>query len=139
MDDLRSHILGRLLHKSEGEEFSPDEIDGLCIRMDRLYRLKVLRVNYTTYDLRRATDTINSTSHPDVILLSGDSGGSHPYSYARVIGVFHADIAYTGQRTSSIKYEIWRVQQACAIDISTMKEEETPASKGPLYPAYLRT
>ena len=112
MGDFRSHILGRLLSRSERDGFSPDEIDRLHIKGDRLYRLKVLRINYTSYDLRRDSDSINSTSRPDVILLSGDSGDSgdsdsHPYTYARVIGVFHSDIAYATQGTpeSDIKYE----------------------------------
>ncbi|OCB90166.1 hypothetical protein A7U60_g2627 [Sanghuangporus baumii] len=101
VDDLRSHILARFLSRNEDVPFTPDEIDGLHIKMDRLYRLKVLRVNYTTYDLRRVSDTINPNTHPDVMLLSGGSGTDHPYCYARVIGLFHADIAYTGPGSAS--------------------------------------
>lgn len=30
------------------------------------------------------------------MVLSQDSSSSHPYTYGRVIGLFHVDIAYTG-------------------------------------------
>lgn len=64
-----------------------------------------MRINYTTYDLRRTTDRINPSTHPDVILLSGDSETDHPYCYARVIGVFHADIAFTGPGYSTLGFK----------------------------------
>jgi hypothetical protein len=57
-------------------------------------------VNYTTYDLRRAQDSINPRTHPDIMLLShededGDNETeSHPYWYARVIGIYHVDVRH---------------------------------------------
>ena len=94
MDDLRSHLLGRLLSRNKDDVFTPEEIRSLQIKNCRLYRVKGLRVNYTTYDLRRTTDSINAGTHPDVMLLSSDSESEHPYCYARVISLFHADVAY---------------------------------------------
>ena len=49
-----------------------------------------MRVNYTTYDMRRDQDSINPRTHPDIMMLAPtgtDSG--HPYLYARVLGIFH--------------------------------------------------
>ncbi|KAG2741806.1 hypothetical protein P692DRAFT_201726163 [Suillus brevipes Sb2] len=72
------------------------------IKADRMYRHNLMRLNYTTYDVRRAQDIINpSTSHCNVMLLgqaNGDStdGGQHPYLYARVLGIYHVNVTYIG-------------------------------------------
>lgn len=50
-----------------------------------------MQVYYTTYDLRREYDTINSRTHADVMVLSGEMMPSHPYWYARVLGIFHME------------------------------------------------
>lgn len=47
-----------------------------------------MRINYTTYDVRRDADTINPTSYPDIIVNSGSD--TQAFWYARVIGIFHA-------------------------------------------------
>ncbi|KAJ7662384.1 hypothetical protein B0H17DRAFT_951378, partial [Mycena rosella] len=52
---LREHLLGRLLHPTwsgNGREFTPEEHAKLLIVNDTLYRHKVLRINYTSYDVR---------------------------------------------------------------------------------------
>src|ERR1700733_15574392 len=62
-----------------------------------MYRHSILRVNYTTYDVRRAQDTINHrTNHCDIMLLSatGDNPTAHPYRYARVLGIYHVNLIY---------------------------------------------
>ena len=92
---LRDHLLGRML----GREYNGDE-DGmaaadlrrLSIEKDRMYLHKVLRVNYTTYDMRRGQDSINPRTHPNIMLLAhedDDEAGEHPFWYARVLSVFH--------------------------------------------------
>ena len=59
-----------------------------------------MRVNYTTYDMRRDQDTINPRTHADVMVLNpGDEESEderHPYWYARVCGIFHANVLYLG-------------------------------------------
>jgi hypothetical protein len=50
-----------------------------------------MRLNYTTYDIRRDADTIKPGSYPDIMVKSPESGpDAQPFWYARVIGVFHA-------------------------------------------------
>lgn len=64
---------------------------------NKIYRHRLLRVNYTTYDLRREFDTINPRAdRQDIMLLSDQDVENHPYRYARVLGIFHANIMYTG-------------------------------------------
>jgi len=53
-------------------------------------------VNYTTYDVRRDRDTINTTSHPFIILHSPEVGANtHPYWYAQVLGIYFAHVSTT--------------------------------------------
>jgi hypothetical protein len=63
-----------------------------------MYKHQLLRINYTTYDVRRSQDIINSnTGRRDIMLLSDDDQDeSHPFRYARVLGVYHVNVVYTG-------------------------------------------
>lgn len=69
---------------------------------DTIYRHGILRVNYTSYDNLRQSDPINPTTHPDV-MLSSREGSPYPYEYARVLGIFHADVSYF--RTGRLQQE----------------------------------
>jgi hypothetical protein len=47
--------------------------------------------------MRRARDSINPRTHPDIMLLSGedhDDSDPHPYWYARVLGIYHAEVRH---------------------------------------------
>ena len=76
--------------------------EQVYIAADRLYKHNLMRLNYTTYDVRRAQDIVNpSTSHCNVMLLADHSDvvGSHPrhpYIYARVLSIFHVNATYVG-------------------------------------------
>ena len=53
-------------------------------------------MNYTTYDVRRDSDTINTSTHPYVMLRSPEvSVGTHPYWYAQVLGIYYAYVSTT--------------------------------------------
>ena len=66
---------------------------------NRIYRHKVLRINYTTYDLRRAQDALNPRTHADIMVLAheDDAEHPHPYWYAHIIGIFHLNVRYEGR------------------------------------------
>lgn len=63
-----------------------------------------MRVNYTTYDMRRDQDSINPRTHADIMMLAPewdpasdeDEDDWHPYLYGRVCGIFHANVRYRG-------------------------------------------
>jgi hypothetical protein len=102
MPKLKDHILGRLLERDyEGDmygnsEFTDDERNSVRIAGERLYRCKTVQINYTTYDIRRDADTINTRTYPDVMVTSPETGpNAQPYWYARVIGIFHATVSST--------------------------------------------
>lgn len=96
-------MLGRLLGVDyDGDEavFTDEEINSVRIIGDRIYSSKVLRVNYTTYDMRRDQDSMNPRTHCDVMVLSRETGrNAHPFWYARVLGVFHAKVLHTGPKS----------------------------------------
>ncbi|TBU53092.1 hypothetical protein BD310DRAFT_981403 [Dichomitus squalens] len=102
--NLKTHLFGRL----SGEEAlltdsEPTDVDLAQVRIcsNRLYRQKVFRVNYTTYDMRRAQDSINPRTQPDIMMVAPDDS-PHSYLYARVIGLFHVNAYLAGRDTSGM-------------------------------------
>ena len=41
--------------------------------------------------MRREYDTVNPRTHPDIMVLSGEATPTHPFWYARVLGIFHME------------------------------------------------
>ncbi|KAJ3512913.1 hypothetical protein NMY22_g15195 [Coprinellus aureogranulatus] len=85
--------------------FSEGDLINLHFHSDRIYRHSVFKLRFTTYDCRADEDTFNpSTSRRDFMCLRGtlDSGGTPDseeedrYRYGRILGIFHANILYSG-------------------------------------------
>ncbi|KAH7904570.1 hypothetical protein BJ138DRAFT_1018968 [Hygrophoropsis aurantiaca] len=58
---------------------------------ERFYRHNIMRINYTSYDVRRAQDVINpNISHHNIMMLA-PPGDPHRFCYARVLGIYHAN------------------------------------------------
>jgi len=97
---LKDHLLRRLFNQEfDGDfHFSSAERNTIRIVDNHIYSAKVLRVNYTTYDVRREQDSINPrTDHRDVmVVLPKDGPDALPYWYACVLGVFHVHVLHTG-------------------------------------------
>jgi hypothetical protein len=100
--NLKSHILSRLQSNvGVGDEgaFTSDELDEIDFENDVIYSHATAAFNYTTYDIHRDRDTINiNTNRRDVMVLSNedtdDDEQHHPFWYARVFRVFHANVRY---------------------------------------------
>ncbi|RPD52312.1 hypothetical protein L227DRAFT_589710 [Lentinus tigrinus ALCF2SS1-6] len=75
--------------------------ERLSILDDNLFEHRIIRCNYTTYDMRRDQDSINARTHPDVMLRASSDDDSHPFVYARVLKILHADVCYTGPGATS--------------------------------------
>ena len=103
MPKLKAHLLPRIceihsgdLNGNESEPDGPPPITSVIFKGNRIYRHNILRINYTTYDVRRETDMVNPrTQHRDILLLAQD-GSNHRFCYARVLAIFHANVIYTG-------------------------------------------
>jgi hypothetical protein len=85
--------------------------NSLLFKHDRIYRHRIMRINYTTYDARRSQDVVNpSTSNCNIMVLQDDSenaGNSaascHHFSYARILGIYHVNAIYVGYGTLDYK------------------------------------
>jgi hypothetical protein len=89
--------------------------NAVLFKHDRIYPHNLCRVNYTTYNVRRAQDVINpSTSHHNIMMLADTKNDEdsldhdHPFRYPRVLGVYHANVLYVGR--SMVDYQPRRVE-----------------------------
>ena len=62
---------------------------------------KIIKFNFTTYDMRRDQDVVNSgSSHCNIMVLAQPDPrqlpDEHPFLYGRVLGVFHVNVIYSG-------------------------------------------
>jgi hypothetical protein len=98
-------------HDFNGDEtmFTPSERNSILIRNERLYQHKTVRINFTTYDVRRSQDSLNPhTSHCDLLVWSGEDTTAtryHPFWYARLLGVFHAHVCRMDPKNSEVNTE----------------------------------
>ena len=79
----------------------PGDWQAVVLKQDRFYKHNIMRVNYTTYDVRREEDTIHAgMSHCNIMMLNpafAQDPSQHPFCYAHVLGIFHANIVYLGE------------------------------------------
>ncbi|KAJ7822406.1 hypothetical protein B0H14DRAFT_3731756, partial [Mycena olivaceomarginata] len=67
---LQEHLLSRLAHlerSGDGNEFTAAQRYQLQLKNSRTYVHKLLRLNYTTYDVRLGQDCLNPRTHSDVM------------------------------------------------------------------------
>jgi hypothetical protein len=116
---LKQHLLPRLQHIMTHEAPAPNvgtqhnttttngsgadqqDYHRVLIRKDLMYSHKIARFNYTTYDVRRAQDIIHpDTSRCTIMVLNDpedeESFDQCPFTYARIIGVFHVNAILAG-------------------------------------------
>lgn len=97
--DLRDHLLARVKGlRSLGidHEFTDSERLKLSIKNDTIYWHQTMRINYTTYDVRREQCVINPKRQADIMMYSSSPDSKLPYSFARVEGIFRVKIYYSG-------------------------------------------
>ncbi|KAJ7627108.1 hypothetical protein FB45DRAFT_1082250 [Roridomyces roridus] len=70
-----------------------------CWVPDRIFSHKYMRVNYTTYDCLRDADMVHATTRPDILMVSREDNPAHPYTYARVVSIFHAQVQHLASRS----------------------------------------
>ena len=114
---LKEHLLPRLKDMLQKEDrfcgTLPHELEAnkLFFKNDRLYMHRIFHINYTTYDVRRAQDVVNPhTSRSNILVLSNsdsDDSSDH-FLYARVLGIYHANVIYTG--AGMLNYQPRRIE-----------------------------
>lgn len=105
MPNLKNHILGRRLGSTyDGDEqvFSAEDHNSIVVVDNRVYSGRTLRVNYTTYDVRRNQDTINPRTNCDIMVASPEtSAGAHRFWYARVLGIFYVYVCDNSKESAN--------------------------------------
>ena len=76
-------------------------INQVLLKGGHIYQHNVFCVNYMTYDICCDQDTFNPNSdHHDIMLLLAPDdtaeGMRHHFCYARIIGIYHANVQYIG-------------------------------------------
>ena len=70
-----------------------------------MYKHAIIRINYMTYDLRRAQDSINVRTHPYLMTLGHEDGEEgmklHPY-LLRLISIYRLIFAYPDLSTTRL-------------------------------------
>ena len=75
------------------EEFTDSDQNSICFIGSKIYSVQTCHIYYTSYDLQWQCDTVNPHTHPDIMLCSPiNEEGAEPYWYARVLGIYHANI-----------------------------------------------
>lgn len=90
--------------------FSEDERRKVSLKLDRIYEHSRLRVFYTTYDLRQAADTIDLSERRDVLTpayYDEYTTMRHPFWYARVLGIYHANVSYDMDQNTKRMEFLW--------------------------------
>ncbi|KJA14397.1 hypothetical protein HYPSUDRAFT_142984 [Hypholoma sublateritium FD-334 SS-4] len=114
---LQDHLLGRLTKREfDGdmhEDFTDADRNSIRFIGGKIYSVQTCRIYYTSYDLQRQCDAVSPCAHPDIMLRSPvTEAGAEPYWYARVIGIYHANVwaenpAIIGGRTARRMDFLW--------------------------------
>lgn len=102
-----------LLAEAQQQETQSNQLNSIYFKNDLLYTHNIMRINYTTYDVRRAQDTINpNTDHRDIMVLApsddADDDSTHQFKYARVLGIYHTNVIFAPPGTQV--YKVRRVE-----------------------------
>ena len=78
----------------------------IILHHDRVYEHATASINYTSYDLRREQDILHPSSGKSNILVhtiadaaDSSNAGMYPWQYARVLGIYHANVVLPGTAT----------------------------------------
>ena len=93
-----------------GLRASPEAVadwQAVLFKHDRMYEHGIMHINFTTYDVRRDDDVIHSGTHAqsNVMVLNphysdplrSGTDNHHPFWYAHILGVYHANVIYIGE------------------------------------------
>jgi len=102
--NLRNHLLAWILgcefNGSDDHSFTNEDCTSICFNHGHIYKHKTVRINFMTYDMWQEQDSINPrTEHQDIIVLAHEDASCeeyHPYWYACVVEIFHADVYHIG-------------------------------------------
>ncbi|EUC55940.1 hypothetical protein RSOL_145610, partial [Rhizoctonia solani AG-3 Rhs1AP] len=120
---LKAHLLARIEGSNYEEEAprSAEELTKVQFQYDRIYAHQTLIIRYTTYDVRRSEDTVNPATPRCFVLVPSDTPvhpktGADRFWYARVLGIYHANVSYSGSRPKRMDF-LWVRWLARMVDV----------------------
>ncbi|KAG8755029.1 hypothetical protein FRC12_011019 [Ceratobasidium sp. 428] len=110
LPSLKDHLLMRFgVSPAENTLYTELQRQQVVIPSGTFVKHSTIRVTNTTYDVRRAQDTINpQTNHHFIMVQSRDDNPDHPFWYAKVIGIYHANVMHL-----SLQSQAPRVLTSC--------------------------
>ncbi|KAF8551580.1 hypothetical protein OG21DRAFT_1374859, partial [Imleria badia] len=106
--------LWNVQYSEDDLQFSDEDRDLVTIVENKIFKHKVLRVNYTMYDLRREQDSVTLRTHPDVMVLSQETDKQwHPYWYAHILQIFQVNVRYYGDQTGGEEIRRFNILFIC--------------------------
>ncbi|TEB19086.1 hypothetical protein FA13DRAFT_1606363, partial [Coprinellus micaceus] len=95
---LQAHLLPRL---TKGHNIPNLDATQVCIKSHRIFSHKIMRLKYTTYDVRRGEDVIHLDSDTCDIMVRNpkypEKQQLAPYLHGRVLGIYHTYAYYSGE------------------------------------------
>ncbi|KAF8595066.1 hypothetical protein BDV93DRAFT_457700, partial [Ceratobasidium sp. AG-I] len=121
MHILRAHLLDRMENPQVGGIRPSNMPTGnphtIIFPSGAMYKHATLRINYTSYDLRRIYDVVNPRfNHHFIMVANSDDSPEHPFWYAKVLGIFHVNII---QQTNSPIFEFLWVRWMETIELGS--------------------
>ncbi|EJD08235.1 uncharacterized protein FOMMEDRAFT_72012, partial [Fomitiporia mediterranea MF3/22] len=105
LSNLFTHLLSWILSRNKDNTFILDEINSLHIQNNRLYKHRVIHVNYTTYNVRRVQDSLNPCLYADIMVYLDDQYFNYLFIFVQIVSIFHVNVAYFRPRLSSLHYK----------------------------------
>ncbi|KAJ7076247.1 hypothetical protein B0H15DRAFT_790815 [Mycena belliarum] len=113
---LQDHLYARMqgIDSTEAADLTSDQRSVVNIQHQRIHQHATAAFNFTRYDVQRDQDTINSSTGRRYVMVKSnetdeDGLAPHPYWYARVLGVYHANVYHPAARVPR-RYEFLRVR-----------------------------
>ncbi|KAF8594348.1 hypothetical protein BDV93DRAFT_611903 [Ceratobasidium sp. AG-I] len=95
-----AHLLGRLTAVADSIThmlYTDTELNTVSFATGSMTQHAVFRVNYTSYDVRRAQDVLNPRfKHHFVMMTNPEDNADHPYWYAKILGIYHVNVLWQG-------------------------------------------
>ncbi|KAG9085200.1 hypothetical protein FS749_004614 [Ceratobasidium sp. UAMH 11750] len=110
---LKAHFLARLSggQYQDEQHRRTSELSCITLQYDRIYAHQTLQIRYTTYDMRRAQDTINPNTPKRFVLLPSHEAqhpdmGARRFWYAKVLGIYYANVSHMGSCPKRVDF-LW--------------------------------
>lgn len=103
---LKQHLYARLLESDP--LYDCGRYRDLIIRDGILYKHPIMRVNFTTYDIQQDQDIVHIPfDKQDILVYNPEERGPYPWAFARVLGIYHANVSTRTHPDPQTYYFLW--------------------------------